>query len=161
MKSLFNYVKNLLVIERSQVITDSDLFVEMKKLSEEVDTENDYIRQNSFDIMFETFIESNQDLLNNFLLAINSIKPKVYDNFQENNNDKSIQLYNDLIDKNSPDDMILNNFSYFTNLLVSKMPPKSNSNINLTILMTKMNRIRMIHHSKFILFQILLGKFTL
>lgn len=133
LKSLFNYVKNLPVIERSQVITDSDLFVEMKKLSEEVDTENDYIRQNSFDIMFETFIESNQDLLNNFLLAINSIKPKVYDNFQENNNDKSIQLYNDLIDKNSPDDMILNNFSYFTNLLVSKIPPKSNSNINLKL----------------------------
>ena len=128
MQALFNYVKNIPNIERFN-ITNNEIIKEMKRLADEVDIKNNYIPFNQLDLMLETYIESNTELLDIFL-HIGNIKDNYYTKPDQDINIacKSSNKYKNNINNFTSTNLILNDFDYFVSMLISKSNLKSKAN---------------------------------
>lgn len=138
LEALFNYLKNLPNIEKCYIVSNHELIIEMEKLSPETNIIDEYIPQNNFDLMFESYLESNHDLLNKFLQIINinepgSISPNC------NNSEKLHYSNESRINDNSKatKKLILNNFNYFLNMLIHKAKQNKNSTNEITNTVSK------------------------
>lgn len=116
------------------------MFEQMKKLVPEVDTVNECIYQNIFDTMFESYVESNKELLNIFYLIIGyDNNKKTYDN---NDVDQSISykidVHNNINEKVTTNE-ILSNFGLIINVINSKKNTNSNYQKNNSDIKIKTN----------------------
>lgn len=128
LQALFHYVKNIPNIERFN-ITNNEIIKEMKRLADEVDIKNNYIPFNQLDLMLETYIESNTELLDIFL-HIGNIKDNYYTKPDQDINIacKSSNKYKNNINNFTSTNLILNDFDYFVSMLISKSNLKSKAN---------------------------------
>lgn len=115
--SLFNYVKNLRNIERNRKITENDLLYVIRKISSKVDVQNDYIRQNMFDLMVESYIESNKNIFTAFLKVINT-NDYIFTNTNFESNELKLNKKYDYSQINKS--LIFNDFEYYMGMLKIK-----------------------------------------
>lgn len=118
LKSLYHYIQNLKTIEKIPTYSDSEMMQEIKELIPEVDLFNGFIHQNKFDLMFECYVESSNELRSVFD-QIMKISPK-----QSNSENDSInQTKNskgDLINTQTISHLILNNFDFLIETVKQK-----------------------------------------
>lgn len=117
LKSLFYFVKSHKNVTNEYcLITNKDLSFELKKIMTDADINNCYIHQNSFDLLFESYIESNDELLNDFLKVIHMDDISTTINEYDNKYNNTYRCIN----RNQTEKLILKDFYFFMNILISK-----------------------------------------
>lgn len=120
LKSLFFYVERLPnIIRKFNYCNNKELILEMKKIVSDADSQNDFIHQTTFDLLFESYVESNHELFCNFLKIIN-----IDINFDLNSNDPNkycLSMNHHIYSQNQSANSISTDFCFFMNILINKL----------------------------------------
>ena len=118
LKSMYYYIQNLDKIERVSTFSNLEMYQELQNLISEVDLFNGIIRQNKFDLMFECYVESNNDLSTIFDQIITP-SPKAIDSEDSNYHHFKIDK-NEIVNNRTISNLILNSFDFFINSIKRK-----------------------------------------